>query len=181
MVDEIKIVCTKCEIPKRLDEFYKQAAGKHGRAQPCKVCKNAQNKKWRDDNHQRYLQIQKANRNSEEGQKKRAEWYVANRDSKKHKRNRSKRHKKWRQLHPEKWAAAYKKSISKDPEKRSARDAVKYAIRKGVLPPVQTLKCARCGKQAEHYHHYKGYAREHRLDVEPLCNVCHGAEHRTLE
>ena len=30
-----------------------------------------------------------------------------------------------------------------------------------------------CGKQGEQYHHHKGYAPEHRLDVVPICRKCH--------
>jgi len=55
-----------------------------------------------------------------------------------------------------------------------ARDAVKFAVRTGKLPRVSTLSCP-CGKQAQHYHHHLGYSREHRLDVLPLCAVCHKA------
>lgn len=57
-------------------------------------------------------------------------------------------------------------------KKRKAISTVRYAVIKGSLPKVTTLKC-KCGKTARHYHHYKGYAPKHWLDVIPLCFECH--------
>lgn len=61
------------------------------------------------------------------------------------------------------------------PEKPRARDAVKRAIKTGVLPVVNSLPCADCGMQAEHYHH-PDYSKP--LEVVALCKFCHGARHR---
>lgn len=59
-------------------------------------------------------------------------------------------------------------------DKVSAGYAVHRAVwSSGVLPQVSSQKCVKCGSQAAHYHHYLGYAPEHWLDVEPLCNRCH--------
>lgn len=41
------------------------------------------------------------------------------------------------------------------------------------LPSARTQKCQRCGDQAHGWHHHKGYGREHRYDVIPLCRECH--------
>lgn len=54
-----------------------------------------------------------------------------------------------------------------------AHNAVSTAVRYGKMPHVSTLKCQECGKQAQCYHHHKGYAEKHWLDVVPLCNKCH--------
>lgn len=63
--------------------------------------------------------------------------------------------------------------------KKAARRCVHSAVRRGRLPRVTTLICVECGeRQAEHYHHYKGYAVEHRLDVVAVCARCHGLERR---
>jgi hypothetical protein len=43
------------------------------------------------------------------------------------------------------------------------------AVRRGILPPVRTLKCADCGDPAEHYDH-RSYARP--LEVDAVCNRC---------
>lgn len=64
------------------------------------------------------------------------------------------------------------------PQNRQARIAVMHAVSRGKLPRVKTLACARCGQPAKEYHHHKGYAQEHWLDVEPLCKKCHEAEKR---
>ena len=58
------------------------------------------------------------------------------------------------------------------PERVRARDAVKMAIRNGRLPRPNNFQCS-CSEQAEQYHHHKGYAQEHRLDVIPICKKCH--------
>lgn len=61
--------------------------------------------------------------------------------------------------------------------KRRAHRAVKHAIRSGKMSPVQNCLCVRCGAPAEIYHHHS-YMPLFWLDVEPVCRVCHGEEHR---
>lgn len=58
-----------------------------------------------------------------------------------------------------------------------AQMKVRIEIRAGRMPPVNELPCARCGKQAEEYHHWS-YEQEHWLDVIPLCTKCHIQVHR---
>ncbi|MEE9354789.1 MAG: hypothetical protein V3U75_04290 [Methylococcaceae bacterium] len=58
------------------------------------------------------------------------------------------------------------------PERKKAKDAVDWAIRTGKIPRANTLKCS-CGNQAKQYHHHKGYAKEHWLDVIAVCVSCH--------
>lgn len=70
-----------------------------------------------------------------------------------------------------------RKTAQKYPERNRARDAIKYAVRKGRLPRVRTQKCQMCEKTAQVYHHYLGYAIEHRLDVIPLCYIHHKSLH----
>lgn len=65
-----------------------------------------------------------------------------------------------------------KKYKAAHPEQVKAKTAVREAIRKGQLPPIHTQKCT-CSKQAKDYHHHKGYAPEHWLNVIPLCKKCH--------
>lgn len=50
-----------------------------------------------------------------------------------------------------------------------ASAAVGIAIKRGQLPHPTTLKCADCGAIATSYDHHLGYAREHWLDVQPVC------------
>ena len=60
-----------------------------------------------------------------------------------------------------------------DPERIKASKAVNNAVSAGDLPHVNTLICQNCPDEAQHYHHHKGYAPEHWLDVVPLCIECH--------
>ena len=53
-----------------------------------------------------------------------------------------------------------------------ARSAISVAVRMGKMPPAKNLAC-RCGQPAQEYHHHLGYAKEHWLDVLPLCATCH--------
>lgn len=56
---------------------------------------------------------------------------------------------------------------------KSAHMAIVRAVKQGMKPATAFI-CADCGQaQAEEYHHYKGYAKEHWLDVVPLCLPCH--------
>lgn len=54
-----------------------------------------------------------------------------------------------------------------------AGQAVYRAVRAGKMPHASTLPCKECGNPAREYHHHNGYAREHWLDVIPLCIPCH--------
>ncbi len=62
-------------------------------------------------------------------------------------------------------------------EVKRAHYAVSDAIRDKGFPTANTQKCRGCGQQATCYHH-ESYEREHRLDVIPLCNLCHSLCHR---
>ena len=61
------------------------------------------------------------------------------------------------------------------PEHKRAHEAVRRAIRKGVL--VRPKACTKCGQSNMRIeaHHHKGYAKEHQLDVVFLCTSCHRA------
>lgn len=54
-----------------------------------------------------------------------------------------------------------------------ARTATNHAIRAGTLPRPDTLTCIECGCPASEYHHHRGYAEKHWLDVVPMCRPCH--------
>ncbi len=56
-------------------------------------------------------------------------------------------------------------------EKCAARRAVRYAVTKGLLVPVRTLKCRDCGGPATEYDHHLGH--ENALAVESVCRKCH--------
>lgn len=58
-----------------------------------------------------------------------------------------------------------------------ASEAVRQAIRRGDLCPVDECACVACGLPAQDYHHHLGYEDSHLLDVVPLCKSCHRKEH----
>lgn len=58
-----------------------------------------------------------------------------------------------------------------------ASEAVRQAIKKGVLQRPEERSCTECGNSARHYHHHLGYSDEHLLDVVPMCVGCHQKVH----
>lgn len=57
-----------------------------------------------------------------------------------------------------------------------ARQAINRAVDKGLITAIKNCKCQKCGKQAQHYHHWN-YRQTHWLDVIPLCAECHNKVH----
>lgn len=76
--------------------------------------------------------------------------------------------------------ASFKRYCIRHPERQKARSAVMMAVRKGRLSHPNTLLCHYCSVQAEQYHHWKGYAPEHWLDVVPVCMRCHNKHKRKV-
>ncbi len=66
-----------------------------------------------------------------------------------------------------------KQYSQKNKSKRLAQQAVYRAIQAGKLSRPDTLQCLCGNHKAEQYHHHKGYAREHWLDIVPVCIDCH--------
>lgn len=66
------------------------------------------------------------------------------------------------------------------PQIMSAYDAVKIAIRSGKISKITKLDCCYCPNKAEQYHHHKGYAKKHWLDVIPVCKKCHRKIHKKI-
>ena len=62
-----------------------------------------------------------------------------------------------------------------DPERAKARNAVRHAVRDGLL--TRPNKCSNLSAESHRgrieAHHHKGYADEHKLDIVWLCNYCH--------
>lgn len=59
-----------------------------------------------------------------------------------------------------------------NPDLFEAERAVRLAIERNNLAPVESKLCVDCRKPAKTYYHYRGYAKEYRLDVVPLCHKC---------
>lgn len=57
----------------------------------------------------------------------------------------------------------------------SAHEAVRKAVRKGILR--KPIRCSRCRKPKKvEAHHHKGYDLRNRLNVVWLCHYCHSQE-----
>jgi len=62
------------------------------------------------------------------------------------------------------------------PEKYKSRCKLSNAIRSGKVQRAKEMKCVGCGKQADEWHHHKGYSVEFALDVIAVCKPCHVIE-----
>lgn len=160
--------CSKCGEVKPLTEYHKDARNKDGFYGHCKAC---------------HYKMTHAYEQTERGKavvsKSRREWYEE-RGGREITRARSARPSAiqqralYRQTEAGKEAQKRKdkKRVLVHPQKIKAKNAVNHAVASGILPAVSTMKCVRCGNQAEHYHH-ESYAKEDFLRVIPLCQECH--------
>lgn len=73
--------------------------------------------------------------------------------------------------------ARKKRFNARNPNYIKAMAIVNNAVRDGKLPRLNTLLCSYCTNPAQQYHHHKGYAPEHWLDVLPVCIKCHKKIH----
>jgi len=64
-------------------------------------------------------------------------------------------------------------SQKRHPEKNLARKKVTRYVKRGIIRPARELKCIDCKNTADCYDHYKGYGKEHQLDIKPVCWKCH--------
>jgi len=67
-----------------------------------------------------------------------------------------------------------------NPNKDKIHHFIDRATRFYGFPKAKEFKCLSCPKQAQGYHHYKGYKEENWLDIEPYCNKCHRREDKKL-
>lgn len=69
----------------------------------------------------------------------------------------------------------------RDGDKHQARARVNHLVQQGRLPRPETQPCISCGHlgsdRRHEYHHHKGYAAEHHLDVVVMCATCHRKDH----
>jgi len=98
------------------------------------------------------------------------EWYLRNKEltAERRKKNRAKNPEKKRE-YDRLWAKAHRKE-------RSTHAKVYYALKMGKLVKGP---CNRCGATENIQGHHHDYDKP--LDVEWLCPVCHGKEHRKVK
>ncbi len=145
--------CLTCKKIKSSEEFHKDKSTNDGLHRWCKICRSIQMRN--------YYQ-------TENGCRKIRNW------AKKYYKSGNGKivQKKW-QLQNKQAIKLYDKQYSlKHPERIQAKNAVNHKIEKGQILPVKNYKC-NCGENAQHYHHYKGYAKENWFDIIPICVPCH--------
>lgn len=146
--------CVKCLQAKPLDQFCKYNRAKDGHHHRCRACVSLYQtsepvKEARRRRRKLQLQTDPNNRHAEQKRYRQSEAGKVT----------LRRHRK---LHKARY-----------PEKERAHRAVHKAISSGRMLPARQRICDHCGQPSTAYHHYKGYASEHRLDVIPLCTRCH--------
>ena len=156
--------CSKCKEAKQSCEYNKNKSRGDGLCCYCKECK----KEYMYNHRRVHPEIYKKYRESEKYKKA----HLRYRQSEKGKVTTKKHTKLYQTNHPENIRAIA---------------TVCTAVRTGKLPRPETFFCCNstggeggqeCLNQAEEYHHYKGYTKEHRLDVVPVCLKCHNRIHK---
>lgn len=148
-------VCTKCQILKPIEDFYKHPSSDGGRDTRCKEC---------------VKEMARANRAAK------AEFYRAY-DRKRYRDDPDRKARCQEMGKRPEYAAtkaeAVARSMAEEPEKWKARRAVAYAIKAGNLD--RGAECYFCGSDKNIHAHHEDY--NHPLDVVWLCSSCHGKLH----
>jgi hypothetical protein len=155
--------CAICKEEKPITEFSPDKRGLYGVVSQCKKCRRE------------YMANKRANQSYLEQEREKAREYESLR-----KENENRRAWRLEFLKSGKARKAISNWEQRNPGRRAAYGAVKYAVRTGKIPAPNTLKCCvdGCDNFAEHYHHENGYDKEHRLDVVPVCKTHHGKTRR---
>ena len=147
-------VCKKCKELKPLSEYHKRSKSTDGLFYQCKECV-------------RTHQLAAYHARRDEIIKHRKDLIKA--DIEKHRELcRQRATKKKRKSVRVKWEFMSPVQQQKD----LARRKVRHQVRMGYIPIVRTLSCVDCNQPATDYDHYKGYATENWLEVQPVCRRC---------
>ncbi len=156
--------CPKCKEVKDFSEFYKSHSQKHNLQTYCKDCIKIYQKSEKGKAAQRKYKKTKKGKVSTKRYHQTKKGKIAQKAT----------HKRYTQNANGK--AARKRGSAKQrikfPTRIKARSIVTRAIQLGNILHPTALKCT-CGNPAKQYHHHKGYAEEHYLDVIPICAKCH--------
>lgn len=165
--------CKHCNQCKPFDQFYRASNTKDGYRGRCKPCYDEQVKSWTRANPDKCSAYSAAyqKRNPDVARKHAAGVYLN------HREKRLANSKQWRDRNKERLAAYDRERRKKYPEREQARQAVRYALKRGEL--VKPSHCERCGSDRYVEAHHWSYAPEHRLDVEWICRSCHHQDHHS--
>ena len=159
--------CLRCGKTDFVTEFYKSTFGR------CRECHRAIARRSYQKNREGISEKRKAywpsfyKKNKVSINRATAKWQKAN------PAKTAARAAKWRKKHPEKVRAYNAKWRKANPHKERARQAVKRAIKKGVL--TRPDKCEKCGKRGKIDGHHPNYSCK--LEVVWLCHACHEQLH----
>lgn len=155
--------CTTCKETKSFSDFSNNIRNREGKCTRCKSCDVIATKAYRSRpevkaaRQARLSKYRKTDRHKETVavyEKKRSAWRKTE-EGRAVRRNRLKEYR------------------LANKEKDRARVEVARNVKAGKMSRVTSLQCERCGKQAQEYHHHKGYDKCNWLDVIPLCCECH--------
>lgn len=165
-------VCRACGLPKRSDEYSRNAKTADGRATSCKACASAYQARWRAENAERRAEYRQeyAQANRETILQKKRAYAEANRDRE------SERACRWAREHPDKIVLRSKT--------RRARERGNG----GTLTPVEWMAlcahyghvCLACGKkrklEPDHVIPVKMGGRGDVSNIQPLCRSCNASK-----
>jgi hypothetical protein len=141
--------CTKCDLRKELNEFYKSNSTEDGFHNSCKEC-------WKKRRNERYIETR------DKVRRKCREYYILHAEYLKEKSRKNKKTseqtQKWRANHPEKYKAHY---------------AVSNALKRGLISKKES--CEICNLKTKLHAHHKDYTEP--LKVLWVCKDCHAKIH----
>ena len=152
--------CSRCKETKSLDAFYRNRSKKQGRECYCKSCR----KEYNRQPHRRAAAVRAVmkHRRTEKGREQHRKANAKYYRSEKGKRRKLAGTKRYQRNHR---------------TETLAHRAVAEAVKKGIIPSIDTQICGRCGDPAAHYHH-NSYAPAKWLHLSPVCERCHRIIHR---
>lgn len=167
--------CKGCEKVLDLQDFYRDAKAKDSRMGRCKKCHNSRLVKQRQTNPRSKLNHRLGsrrykNRHPAKVRAKDRGYY--------HERGGKEKNTEWRDANWGKVIASLKRSEARNRIKVKARNAVRNAIRRGEL--INPGRCQKCGHRTKKLdaHHHRGYTRRYWLDIQWICEDCHGKTRR---
>jgi hypothetical protein len=160
-------VCTVCNVEKSFDEFHKSKKGKWGIREQCKICKRVKDRLY-DSTHTEICTAKHArwaNKHREHVREYCRARYAENPEPVRQ------RTIAYRARTQNASIKAYKKRF---PNKLAAHRYVELAVKFGHL--VRPEKCDVCSAGTNIQAHHHDYDKP--LEVQWLCSVCHGLQHR---
>lgn len=148
----MKKICTVCKIEKTLSCFSKHSQCLYGVSPRCRICISKEGKLWRQT--EAYKKWKDGYRETYNANHKRFS------QTEKGKKLQKKKEKKARRLYP---------------EKATAREKLRYAVRSGK---INREPCVVCGKKNGEGHH-EDYSKP--LEVVWLCGIHHRERHKNMK